>query len=383
MQLTWDDLGARALARQFPDISEMDAADPGAVAVVLDQIGPIQAQTARSPYVALGARLPGVRLETITAAYADHRIVRGSNIRGTVHTSTPDDNALLDAVTRIGQRAIWNRTMRLADTTLEQLWTSIETFAAEWRTPAELAEHVIEWIAANDPAATPRVDATLGRSMCFGSGALIRRPAKGDAWEGQGAPVYLTASEVLGDGSVRSSLHADPERAVELAVRRHLRAHGPASRHDIAWWSGIGLRPIDAALERFGAELDTATGPDGRVYHDVPDAPEPRELAGVRLLPEFDALLCGYDPPARERFVDAAHYRRLWSQDNGLILAPLLVDGRLTGWWRLARQGRKRSLEVHWFSGTRRPRKAELDQPVARLEAAYGVDVSELTLSRE
>ena len=135
---TWEDLAGRALARQFPDVPGRDVVS---VARALHLIGPIQAQTARSPFLALAARMPGVTLETISAAYDDHRIVRGSNIRGTVHTSTPEDNALLEVATRLGQRALWQRTLKLERTTLEDVWAGIEDFARdEWRTPAELSD---------------------------------------------------------------------------------------------------------------------------------------------------------------------------------------------------------------------------------------------------
>lgn len=125
-------------------------------------------------------------------------------------------------------------------------------------------------------------------------------------------------------------------------------------------------------------------GPDERTYYDLATGTPPaRDLPGVRLLPEFDALLCGYDPAARKRFVDAAHYQRLWSQENGTILAPLLVDGRMSGWWRIPGSGVRRTLEVTWFARTRRPRTSELDLPIEGLEAAYGVVITGLTLTRE
>ena len=62
---SWEDLAARALARQFPDVlgRELDS-----VTRALHLIGPIQAQTARSPFLALAARMPGVTLETVSAA---------------------------------------------------------------------------------------------------------------------------------------------------------------------------------------------------------------------------------------------------------------------------------------------------------------------------
>lgn len=378
---SWDELAGLALARHFPQVAGQGEES---VVEMLRRIGPIQAQTARSPYLALAARLPGVELEVISAAYERHAIVRGSTIRGTVHTSTPADHRVLDALTRIGQRALWARTLRLVDTSLEDVWAGIERFAAHaWRTPTDLAEHLRAWISTHDPSASPRLDDQAGRYFAFGHGGLLRRPLTG-GWQGQGAPGYRAASTVLDDTEDRNRLSADPGAAVDAAVRRHLTAHGPASRHDLAWWSGVGLRAVDAALTRLAPELREGSGPDGRIYHDLAgDRPEPRELPGVRLLPEFDALLCAYDPPARERFVDAAHYRRLWTQSNGLILAPLLVDGRMTGWWRIPGSGARRRLEVFWFAGTRRPRTSEFDAPVTHLEAAYGISVTDLTVSRE
>src|SRR3954454_4578264 len=107
---TWEELAGHAPARQFPHVPGRDA---DSVARGLRLIGPIQTQTARAPFLALAARMPGVTLEAISEAYDDHRIVRGSNIRGTVHTSTPEDNALLEVAARLGQRALWQRTLRL------------------------------------------------------------------------------------------------------------------------------------------------------------------------------------------------------------------------------------------------------------------------------
>ena len=81
-----------SLARQFPAITGRDA---DAVVEAVGRIGPVQSQTARSPFVGLGARLPGVTHAAVTEAYESWRIVRGSTLRGTVHTSTAGHHALL------------------------------------------------------------------------------------------------------------------------------------------------------------------------------------------------------------------------------------------------------------------------------------------------
>ena len=135
-------------------------------------------------------------------------------------------------------------------------------------------------------------------------------------------------------------------------------------------------------LKRLGDELTAVPGPDGRTYLDVRDAPSAADLPGVRLLPEFDALLCGYDSKARDRFVSPEHNDVLWARANGMVLPPLLVDGRITGYWRATGSARRRPLEVVWFADTRRPRKAELEEPVAALEAALGITVTGVAVTR-
>ncbi len=366
MALTWEDLAGAALARQLPDRAGLpDGAD--AVASRVDLVGPVQSQTARSPFLALAARFPGTTRAEVEAAYVAGDLVRGSTIRGTVHTSTPAQHAALGAATRVGQRTLWQRLLRLERSTLEDLWAATEAYAAEWRTTDELQEHLGRWLVTHEG----RDDVTStqpGRYLAFGHGGLVRRPLNGD-WAGQGAPGYRTLPPVVA-ASLRD------------AVLLHLRCHGPASRHDVAWWSGLGLRVVDQVLE----DLDTLVGdvgPDGRTYLSAPGGPPARTDAGVRLLPEFDALMCAYEPSARVRFAEPHHLDRLWSGANGMVMPPLLVDGRITGHWRAAGSARRRPLEVAWFARTRKPRASELEAPVAALEAALGIEVTSVTLGRE
>ncbi|HEX4470360.1 MAG TPA: winged helix DNA-binding domain-containing protein [Nocardioides sp.] len=374
MTYDWDELRGLSLARQFPTVA---GREPDTllhtVAEVVRLIGPIQSQTARSPYVALGARLPGVTHASVTAAYESLAIVRGSTIRGTVHTSTADHHALLEATTRTTQRSVWRRQLHLDDSEVEELWCATERFAADvWRSPEELSDHLRSWLDERDEETPEAIDRGLGRYLGFGHGGLLRRPLKG-AWSGQGAPGYRTASALLPDRVV-------PDDPLLEAVRLHVTAYGPVSRRDVAWWSGLGLRQVDALLERL--ELVRNEGPGGATYVDVAGAPPPREVAGVRLLPEFDALLCGYDPKARDRFVAPVDHQLLWHRNNGYMLAPVLVDGRVGGYWRIEGTGRDRSLAVSSFAGSRKPRKAELDEPVTALSAALDVPFTSMTVTR-
>ena len=361
MALSWDDLAGLALARQFPPAAP-DV--PAAVAA----IGAMQTQTARSAFLGLAARFPGTTHAEITEAYASGAVVRGSTIRGTVHTATPDHFSVLAEATRVGQHQRWARMLGITDEQIADLHASLEELAREWRTPEELRLHLADWLVEHSPATRDAAETGPGRYLAFGHGGLVRRPASGEKWEGQGKPVYGTFDRTV-------------DATMADVVRLHLTRHGPSSRQDVAWWAGVPLRTVEDAL--VGLDLVEHDGPGGRTYLDLPDAPPPRDLPGVRLLPEFDALLCGYDSKARDRFATLERHRRLWNEANGMLLPPLLVDGRITGYWRAAGSARTRPLEVTWFSRTRRPRRDELDEPVAALEAALAITVSAVTITRE
>lgn len=369
---TWSDLATSTLARQFRSDTPADPSVDDVVAA-LARTGPIQSQTARSTFLGLAARLPGVSHGTITAAFEDYRIVRGSTLRGTVHSSTPQDHVLLEVATRVGQVRRWHQALRMERDPAE-LFAATEAFAAQaWRSPAELHEHLIAWLTEHDtPEAAARARQGLGRALAFGHGGLVRRPLRG-GWDQQGAAAYRAAAPLLGQD--RAATVADPGPALAGLVQRHLESHGPASRHDLAWWSGLGLRRVDAALDRLGDAVGSVPGPDGRDYRDVLEPVTGRPDHTPRLLPEFDALLCAYDPRARDRFVTREQHALVWNQANGLIRPPVLHGGRLVGWWRSEGTGRRKRVELAAFPGCDLPTRRELGPAVEAVQDAMGWQV--------
>lgn len=380
-----DQLRRLALARQFPRLRARGVA---AVVECMQRVGPMQTQTARSAFLGLAARLPGVTHATITQAYEQHELVRGSTIRGTVHTSTPEQHVWLDRATRVGQRALWTRTLGLGPERVADVWSGIEEFATpQWRDVDALGEHLRSWLTDRGVAPTDQLGQPLGRYLAFGHGGLVRRPLSG-GWEGQGRPGYRWVAAAIDDaghpdaGRLTTLRASEHDAAMAAVVHLHLRGHGPATRHDIAWWSGVGLREIDAALARLGEALTSRPGPDGLDYWDVADGvARPVGDVGTRLLAEFDALMCGYAPLGRARFVTPEQHAQLWSQRNGLVKSPLLHDGRIAGWWRVEGSGRRRRLEVTAFEDVAAPSEGDLAPAVAAVSAAMGWEIAEVSVS--
>lgn len=169
---------------------------------------------------------------------------------------------------------------------------------------------------------------------------------------------------------------------MDAVVLLHLRSHGPATRHDVAWWSGLGLREVDAALARLGERVTARGGPDDLTYWDVADGvPRPVRDVGTRLLAEFDALMCGYDPKGRGRFLTPEQHATLWNQKNGLVRPPLLHAGRIAGWWQAEGSGRRRRLVVTPFPDAPAPTEADLAPAVEAVAAAMAWEVTEVEVA--
>ncbi len=220
MALTWDDLAAASVARQFPDAR-------GTVAERVHAIGDLQTQTARSAFIGLGARFPGVTRAEIVAAYEAGGIVRGSTIRGTVHTASPEAYTVLAEATRVGQHGRWARLLGITEEQMADLWASVEDHAREWRTPDELRAHVADWLARHAPASLEAAASGPGRYLGFAHGALVRRPASGDSWEGQCKPVYATFERT---GPATLAVTSGPGLAMSARARSSSRVTSCAKR---------------------------------------------------------------------------------------------------------------------------------------------------------
>jgi hypothetical protein len=115
----------------------------------------------------------------------------------------------------------------------------------------------------------------------------------------------------------------EDEARVEL-VRRYLAAFGAATERDVAWWTGLGLRPVRAALASIGA-VDVAIG------LVLPDDVEP-----VAPVEPWVAFLPGLDPTTmgwKERdWYLGPHGPALFDR-AGNAGPTVWWDGRIVGGW--------------------------------------------------
>jgi hypothetical protein len=296
----------------------------------VERVAGLQAQYAPAPYVGLWTRVERFRREELERALLARRIVRAVLMRGTIHTVSFADYGIFGAGVA---EPPWANLVELADGMHEVA----RTFCAMPRTRAEIAaavDHPLEdrtWYALRTKA------------------GLAHAPESG-LWKQRGKTHYVAiAADQPEPGAARAEL-----------VRRYLAAFGPATRTDIAEWSGLRVRDLEPVLAsvrpRFRDE-------QGRELYDLPRAPRPPadSRAPVRLLPRFDNLVLAHKD--RTRIIADEHRGHVI--DGGWVKSTILVDGFVAGTWEIE-TGRVR---IESFSPLPRTARLEAEDAAARLEA--------------
>jgi hypothetical protein len=287
----------------------------------VERVAGVQAQWPPSPYIGLWSRLDGFREEHLARAVARRHVVKATLMRTTLHLVSARD-FLAYAGIFFGSRI----------RELERQLAASGEHVDFGERAAQLAAH-----AAERPRTRPELLALLGlpklriedRSpwlVWYGlsaSAGLVNGP-QSSVWRSHTAGgTFVPARTWLGaDG-------ASGDAAAAHLVGRYLAAFGPASRADIAKWSGMARVGVDRGLA--GLELRSFRDEHGRDLVDLPRAPLPGDdvAAPVRLLPRFDNLVLSHEDRRR---VLPEEYRSAVIE-GGEVRATFLVDGFVAGTW--------------------------------------------------
>jgi hypothetical protein len=299
----------------------------------------MQAQDYPGVLWSVGVRTPGSRVDDVTAALDEGRIVRSWPMRGTLHLTAAEDLPWM--LELIGPRMLATiaprrRQLGITDDTIR---TAGETIRAELEggraaTRAELFA-ILE--RRGEATAEQRGINLLG-ALCQ-SRVLCLGPRRG-----------AQHTFVLFDEWLPGIPPREREESLRELALRYFRSHGPATAKDLAWWTQLLASDVRAAIASARdclEELDV----DGVPHYQAVDSPaaggnddgEPVTLA----LPGFDELLLGY----RER---AASLEPEWAErvvpgKNGLFLATIVNDGHVLGTWRRTKRGRETVVETTEF----------------------------------
>ena len=166
----------------------------------------------------------------------------------------------------------------------------------------------------------------------------------------------------------REIADADSTEALTWLAGDYLKAFGPATVEDFAWWAGVPTPQASAAV----AAHEPADIGDGLLMwpRDVKAFEGTRPVANrVNLLPAWDAYTMGYAEPSRNRFADAELLPYLYDK-GGNATSVILIEAKVAGLWDYTISDRRIEIRVGLFEEPS-PRATAAIDAEAGLVASY------------
>jgi hypothetical protein len=316
---------------------------------VLERIGGVQNQYAPNAYIRLWSCLESFRRGDLTRALERRTAVQGTLMRVTIHLVSARDFWPFAVGIRRSRQLWWMKTHKKEEP---------EALAAAERLRA---------LVADGPRHRKEIEDEIGRGFHAGDlwHDLVRAPPSG-TWERRRADLYASAEQWLGPPDVT------PEDGLAHLVRSYLAGFGPATRNDIASYTGVQVTQLAPALERL--RLRSFRDEQGRELLDVPRAPLPPAdtPAPVRFLPTWDSTLLVH---ARRTGILPEEYRQIVFDVHVPPSMPtFLVDGAVAGRWRVERAADAATLVLEPFAPLPRVARREVETEAQRLLAWHEAD---------
>lgn len=310
-------------------------------ASVVARLCAMQAQDYLGALWSVGLRAgPGTTDADVERAIAERRIVRTWPMRGTLHFIDPADVRWMLDLLAPRMRSLWagrHRQLDLAEPDFDRA----RAIFAESLTGGRVGTRV-EMLAALEDGGV----STAGQR---GYHLLVGLAQRGQLCLGPMAGKQQTF--VLLDEWVPPADEPPLERPAALArlAERYLRAHGPASVADLAWWAGLTKADARAAIELAGAHLQRLTTSTAEYWLGAAEAPArvrtraSATSARVHLLPGFDEYFLGYTDRSLQLGKHHETYATTISA-NGVFWSTFVIGGEVAGTWR--RKLRSRCVDV-------------------------------------
>jgi hypothetical protein len=313
----------------------------------IERVGGLQGQWVPSPYVGLWSRLDGFRRDRLSRAVIRREVVKATLMRGTLHLVTAADYPIFSSALHADGASMLDADVLAF---AERVAPGMRAFFGG--RPRSRAE-AFAWLEArHGKDLTERMPWTAWHAIRV-RGHVVHAPESA-TWNAPNSPMFIALEGV--------ELPSPATARIEL-VRRYLAAFGPATRADLADWSGLRVRDFAAALDAL-EPLRRFSDDRGRELLDLRGAPLPPgdRPAPVRLLPKWDSVLLAHKDRRR---VLPDEYRSAVIGNNGDVARTFLIDGTVAGTWSLVHG----NVTLRPFAPVPRRAQRELDEEARRMEA--------------
>jgi hypothetical protein len=287
---------------------------------IVQWMGAIQAQDYLGSLWAIGLRLKNNREADIEASVKDKKIVRSWPMRGTLHFVAAED-------LRWMLQLLTPRVIKRTAGFYRQLGLDSKVFTKSKKI-------VSAALAGGRQLTRPEIYAILDRAKI----------SSGDQ-RGLHILVYLAQEGLICFGPRNGKQQAfvlldewlapakipDREAALAKLATTYFRSHGPATINDFAWWCGLTLSEVKAAIQLAGSML-IEEKVNGQSYWILSQAKYVESPKSIFLLPSFDEYLVAYKD--RTAAFDLKFMSEIKASGNGIFSSPLIINGRVAGIWK-------------------------------------------------
>ena len=328
MSLT-DIANLRLFSQQIAETTLKTAKD------IVAWMGAMQAQDFAMAKWAIGIRLPNSSEQVVERAINDAEIIRTHLLRPTWHFVSADDiywmlelsapriNALLRS--RHEELELTETVFTKSNLIIEKVLSDGKHLLRE-ELIAELAKAKIS---TDDNRAHHLIlRAELDGIVCSGA-------------TNSGKHTYALLEE-----RVPKTKPLTKEEALASLAIKYFSSHGPATRADFVWWSGLSARDAQRALESVKSDFISEII-DSHTYWFANSASIPETgKERVYLLPAYDEFIISYRD--RRAMLTSENYKKSVS-NNGVFRPVIVVNGQVTGIWKRSIKKDKVVLETEFF----------------------------------
>ncbi|HLJ96522.1 MAG TPA: winged helix DNA-binding domain-containing protein [Gemmataceae bacterium] len=342
---------------------------------VVAYFGAMQAQDYLGALWAIGLRMEQATEKAIEKALADRKIIRMWPMRRTLHVVACEDAWWMHALMtpgllkNMGQRG--ERFYGLTSPVLERCRNLVTKALTgdKQMTRAQLYEALekggVRIRGDGRPLSTVPSDDPFLSTTSRGLHILVHLAHEGLICFGSRAGKQQTF--VLFQEWVPKTKSIPREQALEELVVRYFTSHGPATVHDLMWWSGLPGRDIKKGIELAGVRLEQLEIEGKTYYCGNGTGKLAKTRKRVDLLPPFDEYIVAYRD--RSAVMETRHNRLINPGGNGMLSAVIVSNGRVIGGWKRTITKSGVTITPKWFTKPTLEERKSFENSVAGYSA--------------